>query len=32
MVILTTAKSKRKIQSVLEEGGGIAVLDFVDKS
>ena len=31
VVINTTAKSKAKIQSVLEEGGGVAVLDFMKK-
>ena len=31
VVINTTAKSKAKIQSVLEEGGGIAVLDFMKR-
>jgi hypothetical protein len=31
MVINTTAKSKAKIQSILEEGGGVAVLDFMKK-
>jgi hypothetical protein len=30
-VINTTAKSKEKIQSVLEEGIGLAVLDFMSK-
>jgi thioredoxin-like negative regulator of GroEL len=30
-VINTTAQSKEKIQSVLEEGGGVAVLDFISK-
>lgn len=31
VVINTTAQSKEKIQSVLEEGGGVAVLDFISK-
>jgi hypothetical protein len=32
VVINTTARSTKKIQSVLEEGGGVAVLDFVKKN
>ena len=32
VVINTTAKSKAKIQSVLKEGGGVAVLDFMKKN
>jgi hypothetical protein len=31
VVINTTAKSKAKIQSILEESGGIAVLDFMKR-
>ena len=31
-VINTTAHSKDRIQSVLEESGGVAVLDFMSKN
>lgn len=31
-VINTTAKSKAKIQSILEESDGVAVLDFMKKN
>lgn len=32
VVINTTAKSKAKIQSVLQQSGGVAVLDFMRKN